>query len=132
MRGLREELWMCQAKPFGYELLDIKLGGVEARLKSHIRRIESYVTGDIHRLEELEQERLPYWHPSRVKRKFVEQDCQRLQSDRYSLAHRGIRLSREKPVPKNTLTYPYLLLHIISLYLQYFTLFLANISNAIV
>lgn len=64
MKSLREELWMCQAKPFGYELLDIKLGGVEARLKSHIRRIESYVSGDVNRLEELEQERLPYWPDS--------------------------------------------------------------------
>lgn len=62
MRRLREWLWMSQAKPFGYELLDIKLGGVAARLKSHSRRINSYLAGDIDRMEELEQERLPYWN----------------------------------------------------------------------
>lgn len=61
MKLLREQLWMRDARPFGYELLDIKLGGVLTRLESHRRRIESYLSGSISRLEELEQERLPYF-----------------------------------------------------------------------
>ena len=28
MKWIREEIWMTDAKPFGYELLDMKLGGV--------------------------------------------------------------------------------------------------------
>lgn len=61
MHSVREKLWMQNAKPFGYELLDIRLGGVCTRLESHKRRIESYLNGNISSLEELEQERLPYW-----------------------------------------------------------------------
>ena len=61
MKQLREELWMTDAKPFGYELIDIRLGGVITRLKSTGRRIERYLAGDIMRLEELEETRLPYF-----------------------------------------------------------------------
>lgn len=61
MKLLREQLWMKDAKPFGYELLDIKLGGVLTRLASHKRRLESYLDGKLGRLEELEQERMPYF-----------------------------------------------------------------------
>ena len=61
MHMIRETLWMKDAKPFGYELLDIKLGGVATRLCSCQRRINEYLQGNISHLEELEQERLPYW-----------------------------------------------------------------------
>lgn len=61
MHMLREKLWMNAAKPFGYEILDIKLSGVSARLQSCKRRLTAYLNGDIDRLEELEQDRLPYW-----------------------------------------------------------------------
>lgn len=61
MHMVREELWMKDAKPFGYELLDIKLGGIATRLKGCQRRINSYLQGNLSHLEELEQERLPYW-----------------------------------------------------------------------
>lgn len=44
MHQFREELWMKDAKPFGYELMDIKLGGVSARLKACQRRIASYLS----------------------------------------------------------------------------------------
>lgn len=68
MKQLREELWMADAKPFGYELLDIRIGGVITRLKSAGRRIERYLAGDIMRLEELEETRLPYFAIGRDRR----------------------------------------------------------------
>ena len=37
------------------------LSGVKTRLESTARRVSSYVNGDLDRLEELEQTRLPYW-----------------------------------------------------------------------
>lgn len=61
LKLLREELWLRDAKPFGYELLDIKLGGVITRLESNRRRLLSYLNGQAERLEELEQPRLPYF-----------------------------------------------------------------------
>ena len=57
LKWIREELWLQDAKAFGYELLDIKLGGVITRLESHRRRIQSYLDGKVKKLEELEQER---------------------------------------------------------------------------
>ena len=52
---------MNDAKPFGYEILDIKIGGVITRLKSTGYRIDNYLNGNVLRLEELEEERLPYF-----------------------------------------------------------------------
>ena len=61
MHTARENLWFTDTKPFDYELLDIRLGGVKTRLESCQRRIRSWMDGRTSRLEELEQERLPYW-----------------------------------------------------------------------
>ena len=61
MHTARENLWFTDAKAFGYELLDIRLEGVKARLKNCQRRIRSWLEGQTSRLEELEQERLPNW-----------------------------------------------------------------------
>ena len=46
---------------FGYELIDLRMGGVITRLDSTRRRLHSYVEGKISRLEELETERIPYF-----------------------------------------------------------------------
>lgn len=61
MHTSREALWFADAKPFGYELLDIRLGGAKTRLESCRRRLQSFLEGKVQTLEELEQERLPYW-----------------------------------------------------------------------
>ena len=61
MHTSREALWLADAKPFGYELLDIRLGGVKTRLESCHRRLRRFLDGRVQNLEELEQERLPYW-----------------------------------------------------------------------
>lgn len=68
MKRIREEIWMTDAKPFGYELLDVKLGGVITRLKSTGRRIDNYLNGKVSRLEELEETRLPYFTDEMDKR----------------------------------------------------------------
>ena len=41
--------------------MNIRWEGVKARLKNCQRRIRSWLEGQTSRLEELEQERLPYW-----------------------------------------------------------------------
>lgn len=61
MHELREEIWNDEFKPNGYEVLDIRLGGVETRLKSARRRICDYLDGKIQNLTELEETRLPYY-----------------------------------------------------------------------
>lgn len=61
LREYREKLWFQECKPFGYEILDIRLGGLQTRIESAKRRIGQYLTGTLERIEELEEERLPYF-----------------------------------------------------------------------
>ena len=68
MKILREDLWMSEAKPFGYELIDVKLGAVITRLNSTSRRLKKYLEGSIPCLEELEEARLPYFEKNADKR----------------------------------------------------------------
>ena len=68
MKVLREDLWMSEAKPFGYELMDVKLGAVITRLNSTIRRTKKYLDGGIPCLEELEETRLSYFEKNADKR----------------------------------------------------------------
>ena len=49
----------AEKKSFGYELIDLRMGGVITRLDSTRRRLHNYVEGKISRLEELETERIP-------------------------------------------------------------------------
>ncbi len=56
----REAIWMKEYKPFGYEVLDIRLAGVRQRALSAAHRIQSFLSGSIPRIQELEEEILPY------------------------------------------------------------------------
>ncbi len=47
-------------KPFGWELHDIRYGGMLQRFVSTKERLDAYLAGKIDRLEELEEARLPY------------------------------------------------------------------------
>lgn len=50
--------WMTECKANGYEVLDLRIGGLEARTKTAIARIHLYLEGKIDKLEELEEYRL--------------------------------------------------------------------------
>ncbi len=50
--------WMTECKANGYEVLDLRIGGLESRTRTAIMRIEMYLDGKIDRLEELDEERL--------------------------------------------------------------------------
>ena len=47
-------------KPFGYEMHDHRYGGMLLRLETAKERILAYLDGSIARLEELEEQRLPF------------------------------------------------------------------------
>lgn len=55
-----ERRWLAEYKLSGYDVLDFRLGGVAARVKSAIRRIEAYLAGELDWLEELEEQRLSF------------------------------------------------------------------------
>ena len=54
--------WHKENKPHGFEVHDMRFGGLVARLDACARRIISYIEGEVDRLEELEEELLPYNH----------------------------------------------------------------------
>ena len=51
--------WFKENKAFGFEVLDIRLGGVKSRLESAAERLSYYANGRISAIEELEEKRLP-------------------------------------------------------------------------
>ncbi len=50
--------WITECKANGYEVLDLRIGGLESRTRTCINRIKMYLDGEIDRLEELEEKRL--------------------------------------------------------------------------
>lgn len=60
-RRVFRALWMTDNKGFGFEVLDIRYGGMAARCQTVYDVLEDYLNGTIQRIYELEEERLPYW-----------------------------------------------------------------------
>lgn len=54
--------WMYENKAFGWEVQEIRLGGLEARLVGCLNRLEEFLAGKIECIEELEQQTLPNLH----------------------------------------------------------------------
>ncbi len=50
--------WFKECKANGYEVLDLRIGGLESRTRTCIQRINLYLAGEIDRLDELDEERL--------------------------------------------------------------------------
>ena len=52
-------VWHVENKAFGWEVQDVRLGGVERRLKTCKKALEAYLAGELDKLEELEADILP-------------------------------------------------------------------------
>ena len=48
-----EKAWFTENKPQGFEIMDIRLGGLKQRVLSCKRRIEQYINGEISEIPEL-------------------------------------------------------------------------------
>lgn len=55
-----EKQWMKENKPFGFEVQDIRLGGLSRRLDACRKRILAYLDGRLDSIPELEEEILPF------------------------------------------------------------------------
>ena len=60
LHKLFSKMWLRENKPFGLEIMDLRFGGLIARSTYAADRIESYITGDIDVIEELEAPQLQY------------------------------------------------------------------------
>lgn len=54
------ELWYCDNKPFGFEVLDIRIGGCIQRFRTAITRLRAFERGELSDIEELTCEKLPF------------------------------------------------------------------------
>ena len=61
LRGLSAEMWYKNNKAFGFEQVDVRLAGVEARIRRAATRIEDYLAGRINEIEEMTEPRLFHW-----------------------------------------------------------------------
>ena len=50
-----EKQWMKENKPHGFDVQDIRLGGIIRRTKSCTRRLKAYLNGELEKIEELEE-----------------------------------------------------------------------------
>lgn len=52
--------WMTENKPFGFEVQELRIGGMIQRLKTTAERLQMYLNGEIPNIPELEEKRLPF------------------------------------------------------------------------
>jgi len=60
LRSVHRKNWFELYKPFGWDIIDLRYGGLIIRITTAIEEIEDYLEGRMERIEELEAERLPY------------------------------------------------------------------------
>ena len=53
-RTYREQ-WMYENKPFGFEVQDIRIGGLKFRMRHAMEKIEAYIDGQISTIEEFDE-----------------------------------------------------------------------------
>lgn len=58
LRKSHRAAWMTYYKPFGWEVMEIRYGGILARFDTAKERITAYLSGEIDSIEELQEERL--------------------------------------------------------------------------
>jgi hexosaminidase len=63
LRQKHRDIWFAAYKPFGWEVIDIRYGGVITRMDSVKYRIQEWLEGRIPRIEELEEKRLRHDGP---------------------------------------------------------------------
>ena len=60
LRSEHRRVYLECNKPFGFDLVDVRYGGVIARIDTAVYRINDYLDGNVELIEELEEERLPF------------------------------------------------------------------------
>ena len=58
LRTVHKDSWMAYNKPFGWEVHDVRYGGLMIRFDTVRERITAYLAGEIEHIEELEEARL--------------------------------------------------------------------------
>lgn len=54
------KVWFIEAKGYGFEVMDIRIGGLLSRIDTVIGRLSAYLGGEISEIEELNEQPLPF------------------------------------------------------------------------
>ena len=65
LRSTWYSLWNSTNKPYGYEIIDLRLGGVEARIQTAEKRMKEFAKGECNDIPELSEKSLPYLRKSK-------------------------------------------------------------------
>jgi hypothetical protein len=65
LRIANRNQWFMTYKPFGWEVIDMRYGGLLSRIDTSIARLTEFITGKTSRIEELEEVRLNFYGPER-------------------------------------------------------------------
>ena len=60
LREMHMRVWFSLYKPFGWDVMDMRHGSLQARIKSAIAEVKAYLDGTLPRIEELEVEKMYY------------------------------------------------------------------------
>lgn len=60
LKSVWSRLWYSTNKPFGFEVIDLRLGGLIGRFETAKIRMEQFSSGEIDTIEELLEPKLPY------------------------------------------------------------------------
>lgn len=63
LRLAHRRVWMDYNKPFGWESIDIRYGGLVARMKSTVDTLSDYLDGKLEKIAELEEDRIEFIAP---------------------------------------------------------------------
>lgn len=66
LRDLHRSMWFETNKPFGWEVLERRYGGLYAVMENMRFRLHAYLTGKIEHIEELEEKRFPIYERDKV------------------------------------------------------------------
>jgi hexosaminidase len=58
LKSAHRKQWFAINKPFGWEVIDMRYGGLLSRIDTAIMRVQEYLDGQVDRIEELEETRL--------------------------------------------------------------------------
>lgn len=66
LRGKHRDIWFSLYKPFGWEVIELRYGGLKARMETAQFRIQQWLDGETGKLEELEEKRLVHDGPNGI------------------------------------------------------------------
>nr|WP_304214285.1 beta-N-acetylhexosaminidase [Fredinandcohnia onubensis] len=66
LHSKHREVWFSLYKPFGWEIIEFRYGGLLARMETSKLRISHWLEGSIERIEELEEKRLVHDGPNGI------------------------------------------------------------------